>query len=147
MIVFDSGLSTAGILNFAEQNILDVPVDVIIEQLKDMHDLPVLSNVNVTWIGMGQVCGKQDALPSSYKYKLQNLWQEILYAGGAASVTFDTSPLPSEENSFELPECSVVPVVADCLELSSSSLPEAIKFDENSSIKLGDCKIAFPKRR
>lgn len=143
LIIFDSGLSTAGILNFAEQNILDVPPEVIVEQLNSMHAIPELSDVAVTWIGMGQVCGSQETLPSSYKYKLQNLWNEILKVAGAASITFDASPLPNKENDFELPECSVVPVVTDCLELNASSLPEAIKFDENSSVKFKGDKAEF----
>lgn len=143
LIVFDAGLSTTGVLNFAEQNILDVPVEVIIEQLSNMHAIPNLSEVNVVWIGLGQVCGNQESLPSSYKYKLQTLWNEILNAGGAASITFDTSPLPAKENTFDLPKCSVVPIVADRLEISSVSLPEAVKFDENSSVKFKGDKSEF----
>lgn len=143
LIVFDAGLSTTGVLNFAEKNILDVPVEVIVEQLNNMHAIPNLSGVNVTWIGLGQVCGNQEALPSSYKYKLQTLWNEILKASGATSITFDTSPLTLDENDCELPKCSVVPIVADCLEISSVTLPEAVKFDENSSIKFKGDKSEF----
>lgn len=143
LIIFDAGLSTAGVLNFVEKNILDVPVEVVVEQLNDMHAIPNLSGVDVTWIGLGQVCGSQEALPSSYKYKLQTLWNEILKASGATTITFDTSPLALEENACELPKCSVVPIVADCLELSSATLPEAVKFDENSSVKFKGDKAEF----
>ena len=143
LLVFDSGLSTTGILDFSKQNILDCPPEVIIEQLKTMHAVPCLSGIDVTWVGLGQVCGTQEVLPSSYKHKLQTLWNEILVAAGANSITFDTTPLPLKENDFELPNCSVVPIVADCLELNSNSLPEAIKFDENSSVKFKGDQAEF----
>ncbi len=147
MIIFDSGLSTSGFLNFANQNLLDVPVDLIIEQLKGKHAIPNLSDIEVTWIGLGQVCGAQDSLTSVYRYKLQEIWSAVLVAGGAESVFFDPTPIADEENNTELPPCSIVPIIADCLDLdeviTADNLPEVIKFDENTSVKFVADKADF----
>lgn len=137
MIIADSGLSTTGLLSFSEQNLIDMPADSIVEQLESKHALPDLSDIDViTWIGLGQVCGEQNNLSTTYKYKLQELWKKILEAGGASSVIFDSSPLANEENDIDLPECSVIPIVADSLDLSESiideEIPEVIKFDDTS---------------
>ncbi|MGN1126013.1 MAG: OmpA family protein, partial [Ruminococcus sp.] len=136
MIIADSGLSTTGLLSFPEQNLIDMPADSIVEQLESKHALPNLSDINITWLGLGQVCGEQDNLSTTYKYKLQKLWKKILEAGGACSVTFDSSPLANEENDIQLPECSVIPIVADSLDLSEvitdDEIPEVIKFDDTS---------------
>lgn len=148
MIIVDSGLSTTGFLSFVEQNLIEAPADVIVEQLESKHALPDLSGVQVMWIGLGQVCGEEQSnLTSTYKYRLKALWEEILKASGASSVTFDPSPLPNEENDIELPECSVVPIVAESLDLSETVLeddiPEAIKFDSTNSINFEADKAEF----
>lgn len=140
MIVYDSGLSTTSLLNFAAQNIIDEPVESIVSQLEAYHAIPNLESVHVVWIGLGQTCGEQSNLTADYKYKLQEIWKAILEAGGAGSVTFDKSPLSSEEYQGELPKCSVVPVVTDSLELAAAEeMPEIVKWDGNSNIQfLGD---------
>jgi outer membrane protein OmpA-like peptidoglycan-associated protein len=139
MIIYDSGVSTTSLLNFATQNIIDEPVDSIVSQLESYHAIPDLTGIDVVWIGLGQTCGDQENLTSNYKYKLQERWAAILEAGGAASVTFDKTPLTAEEYSGELPECSTVPVVVDSLELSElvteDEMPEVIKWDGNSNIQ------------
>lgn len=139
MIVFDSGLSTTSLLNFAEQNIIDAPVESIVEQLKELHAIPDLSDIEITWIGIGVTCGKQNRLTDNYKYKLQELWNAILEAGEAKKVCFDTTPVSNEENDNNLPKCTTVPIIADPLEVeqieSEETIPEIMKWDENSSIK------------
>lgn len=147
MLVFDSGLSTTNLLNFAEKNIFEEPVDSIISQLRKKHAIPNLKDIDIVWIGLGQTCGKQTALTPDYKFKLQTIWEEILKAGGASSVKFDTTPLAAEEPTMELPECTTVPIVADSLEISEvitkKEIPEVIKWDGNSSIKYQANKAEF----
>lgn len=143
MIIYDSGLSTTSLLNFAAQNIIDEPVESIVSQLEEYHALPDLKDINVVWIGVAETCGAQVNLTPSYKYKLQEIWQAILEAGGAASITFDKSPLTTEEYNGELPECTAVPIVIDSLEvadfITEEEIPEVIKWDGNSKINfLGD---------
>lgn len=146
MIIFDSGLSTSGLLNFSQQSIIDVPVETIVEQLEEKHAIPNLSGIDVTWIGLGQVCGEQDNLTTTYEYKLRTLWKAILNAGNASSIDFDDSPIPNEVNSEELPECSLVPIVADRLDVSNTAaevLPDIIKYDETTSVKFKSNKAEF----
>lgn len=106
-----------------------------------MHAIPDLSNIDeITWVGLGTTCGGgQTKLTSDFKYKLQELWQAILTAGGASSITFDPSPLPDKEYEGDLPKCTAVPVVAKSLDLTEASMeediPEVVKFDEGTSIK------------
>lgn len=147
MIIYDSGLSTTSLLNFATQNIIDEPAESLVSQLEERHAIPDLTGIDVVWVGIAQTCGEQESLPPSYKYKLQEIWKAILEAGGAASVTFDKSPLPDNEYSGNLPECTVVPVVTDSLDVAElvtdEEIPEVMKWDGNSNIKFCGNKAEF----
>lgn len=146
MIIIDSGLSTTGLINFASTNVIDNSPDYIVNQLMEMHALPSLQGINIKWIGLGQTAGVQTELSSSYKYKLQELWNSILTASGA-SVEFLGTPLPNVEPSCELPSVTVVPVVEDCLTLEASNIPDAVKFDEDSSVKFKGDQAVFIDQR
>lgn len=139
MLVFDSGLSTCAPLDFSQENLIDAPADVIVEQLQKIHEIPDLVDIDITWIGLGTTIGKQAHPTSDYTYKLKTLWEAILTAGGASSVIFDTSPLPNQEYDGELPACTAVPIISGSLDLSEigaeQEIPEVIKFDENTSVK------------
>lgn len=147
MIVFDSGLSTAGLLNFAQQNIIDTPVETVVQQLKDLHAIPDLTDIHVTWVGLGQVCGEQPVLTPDYKYKLEELWNAILTEGNAASVTFDKTPTSGTEYAGELPLCSIVLVVTNALDIedlvTESEMPEVMKWDEKSSVTFNKNQATF----
>lgn len=147
MIIFDSGLSTTSYLNFSAQNIIEEPVDSIVKQLKELHAIPDLKGIKVTWFGLGKTCGEQTDLTPDYEYKLGNIWQAILEEGGAESVVFDTSPVSAEENAMELPKCSTVPVVTDSLKLTENvtkdEMPEIIKWDEKSPLNFEKDQAVF----
>jgi len=144
LVVYDSGLGTAGVLNFAAKNILGVPAETVVKQLEEDFAIPDLSGIDVVWTGIGQVAGEQETLASSYEHKLEMLWAEILKAAGAKSVNFDRTPLPAVENEGDMPFCSVVPVVADTLDVDvAESVPDVVKFDENSSVKFKSNKAEF----
>lgn len=142
MVIVDSGLSTTGLLNFAEKNLFETSVDNIINQLKEKHALPDLEDIDILWIGIGEVSGSQEQLTSNNKYYLEQLWAGILEAGGAKTVTFDTSPLSGANNS-ELPNCSIVPIVEDSLDIDANNMPAIIKFGENTSVKFIGDKAEF----
>ncbi len=127
LLIFDSGLSTTGLLNFVEQNLIDADPDKIVEQLGEKHYIPDLEDINVVWTGIGQTCGDQTPLTENYKYKLEKLYNAILTAGGA-KVTFNHEPIQGDEPEG-VPECSVVPVIEDSLDINGA-LPEVVKFDE-----------------
>lgn len=127
LLIFDSGLSTTGLLNFVEQNLIDADPDKIVEQLGEKHYIPDLEDINVVWTGIGQTCGDQAPLTENYKYKLEKLYNAILTAGGA-TVTFNHEPIQGDEPEG-VPKCSVVPVIEDSLDINGA-LPEVVKFDE-----------------
>lgn len=144
MIIFDSGLSTTSYLNFLESNIFDAPADSIVQQLKELHAIPELQSIDVIWIGMGKTCGEaQDPLDSDHKHKLETLWEAILKAGGAESITFDKTPVSGQEYSMELPPCSAIPIESVNPDFGSGtaqpSIPDVIKWNGNSKVRfLGD---------
>ncbi len=127
LLIFDSGLSTSGLLNFAKQNLIDADPDKIVEQLEEKHNIPNLEGIDVIWTGIGQTCGEQTPLTENYKYKLEQLYNTILTAGGA-TVTFNHEPIQGEEPEG-VPECSIVPIIEEPLAINSA-LPEVVKFDE-----------------
>ncbi len=143
MIIYDSGLSTTGLLPFSEKNLLDEPVESIIEQLTVLHAIPDLTDIEITWVGLGTTCGDQTPLTTNSKYKLQVIWKEILKAGDAKSVVFDTTLISQKENDVSLPECNVVPVIAESIELTPGDIPEIVKWDENSSVKFESNSAVF----
>lgn len=133
LLIFDSGLSTASLLNFAAQNLIDADPDRIVEQLNEKHYIPNLEGFDVVWTGIGQTTGDdQTPLTENYKYKLEQLYNAILTAGGA-NVTFNHEPIQGDEPT-DVPECSVVPVVEDSLDINNA-MPEVIK--------LGETKLSF----
>lgn len=136
MLIYDSGLSTTSLLDFASENLIEEPAENIVHQLEEIYELPDLEDIRVKWFGLGETCGDQARLDSEFEYKLKAIWESILTAGGAASVTFDSSPVFAEETEKTLPECSTVPVVEDSLVLTENSgLPDIIKWDESSDVR------------
>ena len=128
MLVFDSGLSTKGLVDFSSERIIDVDPILIVEPLSELHALPKLSGINVVWTGLGEVCGEQDELPSTYKYKLENIWKAIIEAAGG-TVEFVNVPLSTSPREEALPSCKTVPIINDSLNLSGAVI-EPIKFSE-----------------
>lgn len=141
LIVYASGLTTKGLLNNLDGDLLNANPSSVVEQLKSMHAIPILKNTKVLWLGLGSTAGKQGKIPDSYKSKLQTLWTKILEAGGA-TVTFDSTPIQGEEGE-NLPETTVVEFVEDKLELTSVDLKKTYKFDGNSSVKFIADKSSF----
>lgn len=135
MVIYDSGLSTTGILNFAEQNLIETPAESIVAQLKEIHEIPDLTDVHVLWLGCGEVCGEQQKLSEDYKNKLETIWKEILIEGGASNVVFQPSESSGEEPDKELPDCSTVPVIEKPIVISGKTMPEITKWDGESSVR------------
>ncbi len=115
MLVYDSGLSTTGLLNFAEKNIIDADPQILIEQLKKYKAIPDLSGIDVSWVGLGEVCGNQLRLSTSYKAKLKEIYDAILIAGNAKSIDYDMSPLTNETSEFDFPHVTKVPIPQDTI--------------------------------
>ncbi|WP_346619207.1 OmpA family protein [Blastococcus montanus] len=109
LVVVDSGLSTAGALDFATQPaLLDADPRALAAQLDDAGALPDLAGIDVVFAGLGDVAAPQQALPRAQRENLVALWTAIAEAAGAASLHVDDAPL-SGQPVGNLP--AVTPVV------------------------------------
>ena len=134
MLMYDSGFSTTGLLNFSKENLINVTPEDIVSRLQELHAIPNLSGINVLWTGCGEVSDLQTKLTENYKHKLKAIWTAIIEAGGGCLTMYD-NPLSSNSLDSSLPHCSVIPIIQDSLELKGADLSNPIKFDENSSVK------------
>lgn len=76
LLIFDSGLSTASLLDFSSQNLIAEPVDSIVSQLTDLYAIPDLSGIDeIVWVGLGCTCGDQQPLTEAYRHQLQEIWK------------------------------------------------------------------------
>ena len=142
ILMYDSGFSTTGLLNFAEENLINVDPEDIVSRLKELNSVPNLDGIRVIWSGCGEVCGAQSKLTEDYKVKLKAIWTAIIEAGGG-SVTICTNALSSNTQKVSLPYCSTIPIIQDSLNLTKENLSNPIKFDENSSIKFVQDSATF----
>lgn len=134
MTVFDNGIVTAGLLNQLNYDVLSTDPDIVIDKLKELHALPDLKGVEVTWVGLGCVSGDQQQVPPSYFYKLKTLWTAVIEAAGG-TVYFDPTPVTGEE-AEGLPYVSSVEFPEDSLGLTGGviRLPEdTVKFNADSA--------------
>lgn len=136
LLVYDSGLCTCGLLNQTANNVLSADPIIVAEKLSATHSLPDLTGVTVKWVGLACVSGKQDEIPDSYKYKLKELWSEIIKSSGG-TVEFDPMPVSGDE-ADGLPDVSTVSFVKDSLDIDFSSDNE-----RTQPIKLGEDTIKF----
>ena len=136
MLVYDSGFSTTGLLDFSSENLIDVEPSFIVERLSELHALPELTGIKVIWTGLGEVCDEQDELSFTYKYKLKNIWKEVIVTAGG-EVEFIDVPLSATPKGEELPSCKTIPIIQDSLELSGD-IAKPIKFGEDTIKFLGD---------
>lgn len=108
LMVMDSGLSTAGYLDFTK-GLLYADTDAIVDALVKAEAIPDLKDVNVVWMYLGQTAVPQQELSEDQKHKLENIWRAILVSGGAKSIEF-VSDIASDEPDSTLPSVSVVDV-------------------------------------
>ena len=114
LMIVDSGLSTGGLLNFAESNLLEAEPETVVEALRGRNSLPDLRGIAVIFLGLGQTAGAQSPLDAEKLHKLQAIWQAVLEAGEPERLVFDPTPLsglPGEN----LPQCSTVELVSEQL--------------------------------
>ncbi|MFJ7212653.1 OmpA family protein [Amycolatopsis sp. NPDC098790] len=83
IIMFDSGLSTAGGVNFDDETSIDVAADDMIEHLNTSGYLPDLSGMTVIFVGLGEVNAPQRSLRPAQRRHLAVLWKQIAHAAGA----------------------------------------------------------------
>ena len=84
LIVVSSGLSTAGGFDLRQVG-WDANPSLVASQLKALGLLPDLDGRQVVFSGLGDVAGRQHALPLPQQTTLESYWTAICRASGAAS--------------------------------------------------------------
>ena len=88
IIVFDTGLCTAGAMNFLDEDMSALlfshdkleaeRIRALVSSLADKAELPDLSGIRVIWYGLGKVAEPQEALSRLNESNLQAIWTEVL---------------------------------------------------------------------
>lgn len=107
IIISSNGISTCGILNYAN-NLICASTSTIISLLKTGNNIPDLSNVHVFWLGMGDCSDPQNTPSQLVVDKISDIWRAVLEAGGA-SVEFSSEVSLAKISDDTLP--TVTPVV------------------------------------
>ncbi len=103
----DSGLSTAGYLDFT-RGLLWADPDDIVAALENAHALPDLSGISVSWMFLGQTADPQPELNNAQKDALRNIWSQVLYAAGAEDVKFSDCDKTIAADRSTAPYVSIV---------------------------------------
>lgn len=119
LVIADSGLSTAGLLDFTAENLLEADPDLVAEALQDRNALPDLRGISVWVLGLGQTCGSQIRPDAETQARLTALWTAVLQEGEPKSLTVDPTPLPGQAPAETLPFCTPVPLVTERLVLDT----------------------------
>lgn len=97
IVVMDAGIVTTGVLDFTKHNIdifdfgvsnsvINEFASEIAENLSNSRELPDFKNVNIVFIGLGDVALPQKELSSNIKNGLKLIWTAILSRAGAGNV-------------------------------------------------------------
>ncbi len=108
MLVMNSGLTTTGYLDFTK-GYLSLDAEEVVHRLEAQEAIPDLSGVDVIWMYLGQTALPQEELSEIQKHRLQDIWEKILIAGGAKSVTF-TGDISSDKTDKGYPTVTPVDV-------------------------------------
>jgi len=134
IIIQDSGLSTAGYINFLNDTLNATPDD-ILTYLESQNALLNLSGIHITWVGLGGTCPPQDPLPMEQRRSLLNIWEAILAASGAESVSIMEGLEGAPTVGVKLPRVTPVPI---------ERTSDFTHFDPDiGDIELGEDVIAF----
>ena len=149
MVIMDSGLATAGYLDFTK-GLLDADAADIVEALEKLDAIPDLTGVKIVWMFNGQTAKPQEELSESQKKSLQEIWREILVAGGAMEVEF-TADVASDIPDSVYPYVSTIEVESreidvDLVERASDAIVIEVPVDtvvlDNTSVQfIGDTAI------
>lgn len=105
IIIFDTGLSTSGRLNFLNNEYLSLltkdtklskdDVKNMVDSLDSTADIPDLSDIKVSWYGLGAVAEPQPELSNLQVENLKIIWGEILQRANA-----DVSDKPGVDSDY-----------------------------------------------
>ena len=133
IVVVDSGLSTAGALNFTGEGMLDADPQDVVDSLTTQDALPDLSGIRVVWQGMGDTARPQESLSNGQRKNLQAIWSAVLGASHS-ELRIEEHPLTAE-GPGGLP--SVTPVAMpdgpDCTTTSVTLSAADVAFEPDSA--------------
>jgi len=109
IIVFDTGLSTTGLLDF-RNHILDAKPSVVAGMLAQKQAIPDFSNTVVLWQQCGDVGAPQKKLSPDQVIQLKNIWSAIIKKGGGSSVFSRILPSPGDIPANQYPHISTVSI-------------------------------------
>ncbi|WP_138733292.1 OmpA family protein [Modestobacter excelsi] len=86
LVLVDSGLSTAGALDFTAPGMLDADPREVADTLADSNQLPDLRGWSVVFQGLGDTAAPQPPLDDARRAQLASIWTEVLQRAGAVAV-------------------------------------------------------------
>ncbi len=111
LLVADPAVSSAGYINFCENDLFNTPTDKIIKALIEEKAIPNLKDVKVVWLYAGQTAAPQERLSEVQKAKLIEIWTAVLEEAGVASQDIDFRTDSASNTPYSgLPEVSNVSV-------------------------------------
>ena len=136
LIVVSSGLSTSGALDLRQVG-WDASPGWVAAQLKARGLLPDLAGYQVIFSGLGDIAGRQPALPLPQQTTLASYWTAICQASGAASCRVDDTdraqPRPLSTTPVPIVPVPAVTSVIGPKHQTVASLPDALLFPFDSS--------------
>ncbi len=151
LIIYSSGISTAGLLNFAQNpNLLYEKPEEILKTIENNKSCPDFSGIDVVWYGLGDVDDNQEKL-NDYDFGcLKEIWSAILEKGGVeiTDSTFNETPPIESSNDFDVekksfPSVSIVDftglIVITDKEVSFNSGKATFKYPKAAESYLKDC--------
>lgn len=146
IVVIGTGLSTTGVLDF-QNNLISADPGIIVELLKQKEEIPAFDESTVYWQQMGDVAAPQQALSSSQRNKLQQIYGGIVEAGGGTFVYNEIIANPVNEGTaypmvtpVELPADTPISFEPEMLnpEETENVLAEPIVLPEEQITFIGD---------
>lgn len=93
ILVVGTGLSTTGVLNFRNNILSAAPADVA-EMLAQRQEIPDFRSITVYWQQLGDVAPPQQSLSAAQRQSLQEIYRQIVEAGGGRFVCNSMIPAP-----------------------------------------------------
>jgi hypothetical protein len=92
IVVVDSGLSTAGALDFRNPDVLDAVPSELADALGLKNQLPPVTGMTVDFVGLGNTAAPQEPLDAIRRVQLQGIWKTVTETAGASRVEVESAP-------------------------------------------------------
>lgn len=140
IIVVDSGLGTAGYLDFTK-GLLNADTGLVIDLLKKASAIPELSGIQVVWLGCGKTAAPQEPLSETQIVHLREIWQAVLTEAGATVKFYDA--LLTAVDVADFPDVALVEVESRTIEIPEDVLIDEVEVPILDTVVLDSSKIRF----